>query len=354
MRSRSLRAQLVAMGLLATVLPLLIQLGVVVQVEETVTDGDPGAADGGAAAGTLEVSSETALSPWVPGTTAALALVAVVAVWFWADRAVRPLQRMTDLSDEVQAGSLDRRLELETAPIEIRRLGRSFDRMLDRLAAASASERRLIEDASHELRTPLAALAARLEIAARRQEEAQTAADLARCEEEVERMQATLDGLLASARSRQAAVGQVDNDVAAIVRRVVERQRLLDPVVAIEVSAPQRLLVGVDGPSIERAVANLVDNAVEHGQGADVAVAVTDDDDGHVTISVTDSGPGIEPDRLSRIFDRYQGRHHGIGLALVRHVADAYGSVEVVSPVADGRGTRFTLRLDRADGRIGG
>ena len=55
-------------------------------------------------------------------------------------------------------------------------------------------------------------------------------------------------------------------------------------------------------------------------------------------IVVTDRGPGIDPDRLPTIFDRYAGDEHGLGLALVKQVADAYGSVEVESPIADGGG----------------
>lgn len=203
---------------------------------------------------------------------------------------------MTTLTDEIQDGSLSRRLDLGTAPVEIRKLGDSFDRMLDRLAASSVLERQLIEEASHDLRTPLAALAARLEVATKRFDRDEIAADLDRCRADVDRLRSTLDLLLASACTRQSEVEQVDNDLVVVVDRVVERQRLLTPGVPIDVRAPVSLVLGIDGASVERAVANLVTNAVEHGAGARVTVDVRHAHDA-AEIVVTDEGPGIDAAR---------------------------------------------------------
>ena len=335
-----LRMQLVAMGLLAAVGPVLALLVVVLQVEETEN------IDGGSV-GRLDVVEESGVSPWIPLAALLLSMVAIVLVWFWAKRAVDPIERMTKLTDEVQAGSLDRRLALDSAPVELRDLGESFDRMLDRLATASTLERRLIEDASHELRTPLAALSARIEVAQLRTDAADVDEDLHRCATEVERMQSILETLLASARSRSSELEQVDNDVAAIVGRVVEHRGMLSPEVDLTLDSPNRVLMGIDGVAVERAVTNLVTNAVVHGGGTPVAVIVVDHPDA-VEIMVTDHGPGIPPSRLPHIFERYAGADHGIGLAVVKQVADVYGRVDVISPI-EGRtnGTTFVLSLRR-------
>ena len=339
MTRTSLRTQLLAIGLLAALAPLVVLVLVVFGVEEDVSvDVDRG--------DSVAVVSETGVSSWIPAAAVGLGLVAAVGVRWWAKRAVDPIERMTTLTDEIQGGSLDRRLALDDAPDEIRRLGDSFDRMLDRLADASAQERRLIEDASHELRTPLAALSARIEVAGRRAAAPLVAADLAACEADVQRLQNTLETLLSTARSRQGEVEQVDNDITAIVTRVVERQRLVAPAAAIALDAPPSVRLGVDGPSIERAVANLVSNAVTHGAGAPVRVTVHADERS-VEIVVSDGGPGIAADRLPLVFDRYEGEGPGLGLALVKQVADAYGSVDIESPVEGRAGTRVTLRLDR-------
>ena len=293
----SLRTQLFALGLLAAVGPVFGLLLIVLQVEETESFGSGGAPQ-------VDVVAETGVSPLIPAAAVALAAAAILLVWVLARSAIGPIERMTRLTDEVQAGSLDRRLGLDAAPVEIRELGESFDRMLDRLANASTLERRLIEDASHELRTPLAALSARLDVAVRRTETEEIVADLERCVDEVSRMQLTLDTLLASARSRQSELEQTDNDVVLIVQRVVEHRRIVSPDVELTWDSPKQARVGIDGPAVERAVANLVTNAVEHGGGAPVHVRV-DDLGTAVEIGVTDLGPGIEPDQLRGIFERY-------------------------------------------------
>ena len=332
----SLRTQLVLLGLAASVVPLLVLVLIVfgVEEEETVGSGD----------GAVVAAEEAGVSPWIPVAALLLSLVALVLVWLWAKRATDPIEQMTSLTDEIQAGSLDRRLGLDTAPVEIRQLGESFDRMLDRLAASSVLERQLIEEASHDLRTPLAALGARLEVATKRSDRHEIAADLDRCRADVDRLQSTLELLLASARTRQSEVEQVDNDLVVVVDRVVERQRLLTPHVPIDVHAPACLPLGIDGPSVDRAAANLLTNAVEHGGGAQVTVEVRHAPDA-AEIVITDEGPGIDAERLPHIFDRYTGDDHGLGLALVKQVADVYGEVTAESPVDSRRGTRVTLRL---------
>ncbi|MEO1057600.1 MAG: HAMP domain-containing sensor histidine kinase [Actinomycetota bacterium] len=343
-----MRTQLVALGLAASVVPLLVLLLVVFGVEEE--DESVRTGDGG-----VDVVADSGVSPWIPGAALVLSLASVGLVWLWAKRAVDPIEQMTSLTDDIQAGSLDRRLELDGAPTEIRELGASFDRMLDRLAASSSLERQLIEEASHDLRTPLAALAARLEVAGKRSDPDEIAADLDRCQADVDRLRSTLDLLLVSSRTRQSELEQVDNDLVAVVARVVERQLLLTPDVSIVVEAPLSLTIGVDGASVERAVANLVTNAVEHGGGAPVDIEVRTLNNA-VELVVTDEGPGIDAERLPHIFDRYAGDHHGLGLALVKQVADVYGEVNAESPVDGRNGTRVTLRLrstERFDERFG-
>ncbi|MEM9466786.1 MAG: HAMP domain-containing sensor histidine kinase [Actinomycetota bacterium] len=334
----SLRRQLVAFGAVAAVMPVIVLVLVVFGVEEDESIDATGD-------GPLEVTTESGVSPWIPVTAALLGLAALVVVWFWAKRAVDPIEQMTRLADEILAGSLDRRLGLVGAPDELDALAASFDRMLDRLAAASTLERRLLEDASHELRTPLAALVARLDVAVRRVGTPEVAEDLAACQADAARLQATLDDLLSSARARQSEVEQIDNDLVAIVARIVDRQRLVRPEAGIDVRAPEALVIGIDGPSVERAVANLVENALEHG-ASPVSIDV-ERVGGGAAVTVTDRGPGIEPERVPHVFERYAGSRHGLGLALVKQVADVYGEVVVESPVADGRGTRVRLRLDR-------
>lgn len=343
----SLRTQLVLLGLGASVLPLLVLLLVVVQVVDN-TEVEEVNGEVVLDERTIDLFVMPGISPWIPIAALVLALGSTVLVLFWSRAAVRPIETMTDLTNELQANSLNERLDLDGAPIEIQRLGQSFDSMLERLSLASTRERELIEEASHELRTPLAALMARLEVAARQTDLARMSEDIQRCEQEADRLNKTLDLLLNAARVRNDQLTQTNNDVAAIVRRVIEQRAVVSPSIEFSFSGPERLLAGVDGTAIHRAIANLVDNAVQHGGGAPVSVAVTESG-GSIEIAVTDSGPGIEAARLPRIFDRYSGENNGIGLAIVKQVADVYGSISVDSPLEDGAGCRFVLAIATTD-----
>lgn len=351
-RVRSMRAQLALLGISGMIIPLAILVGVVFATESEVESEDmPGGAT------TTEVTETVSgVSPLVPITATALAAVAAVGVWLWAGRAVRPLQHIARVADEIQAGSLDRRINLEGAPAEVATLANSFDQMLSRLAAASTTQRQLIEDTSHELRTPLAALAATAEVtlAAPDQTAEEYRSALRRIDAMTDRLQAIIESLLSDARARGSTAGQTDNDLMVLVERAVSQQRTLSPGLSIEVTGPDRLLLGIDGPSVERAVRNLVENAARFSpDGGTVSVAV-DSDNTATWLTVSDDGPGIDPEGQDRIFDRYYRgkensgdgrRRYGIGLALVEQVAQAYGGITVESPLSSTGGSRFTITL---------
>lgn len=350
-RPISLLRQLLLFGLVASVVPILALLVVVFATASTeeVTDGPDGTR--------IVVESTTVgVPPAVTLTALALAAASTLAVWFWSAQAVRPMKRILELVDEIQAGSLDRRLDLHASAGEVQDLADSFDRMLDRLERAGAVQQRLIEDTSHELRTPLTALAVNNEVIRNHPDPTTDdyRASLDRSHALIARLQLTIDALLAQARSRNQQTRQVDNDVAVIVRRVVDQQAAIDPDTDILVTGPGQLLLPIDGPSIERMLTNLVQNAVRFAPlGTPVEIEFTADPP---TLSVTDHGPGIAQEDLPHVFDRYyradesegQGNDgHGIGLALVRQVADAHGSIQVESP-PDGldSGTRFLMRFE--------
>ncbi len=362
----SLRRQIGAMGLIAVLLPMTVLVVLVATGSQEFDSSseipeppeppeepeeppeppeEPGSAD-----------EETNGLP-IGFALAALALTggASFAVSTWSSRAVKPMAAITEVANEIQAGSLDRRIGLTGATGEVQALADSFDAMLDRLATASEDQRRLIEDTSHELRTPLAALAINNEVMLNNQSPTleDYRASTERNEALVKRLQSTLDELLLDARTRAAETRQVDNDIMAIIRRVTTQHRIVSPEVAVVVRGPAALLLGIDGPSVERAIANLVENAARYTPpGAPVAIDVVEGE--RVRVSVSDYGPGIPADEIDAIFERYHQSDEsgesgtmGIGLALVEQVAAAHGGVEVVSPLpGDERGTRFTMTFD--------
>jgi signal transduction histidine kinase len=349
--SPSLRLRLAAVGLVGVLVPLLVLLAVSLVSDETTTT-----------TASADVTERTrGLSPWVPVTAALLAVPAAVGAWWWAGRAVGPIRRITTVADDIQATSLDRRIHLADAPAEVQALADSFDRMLDRLAAASDVQRRLVEDTSHQLRTPLAVLATNADVALADPDA--TTDDLRDAlrstRATVDRLCTIVDDLLADARAQHHTAAGAGNDLVVIAThaRDVYADAAHARGVDIRVTAPPQLTAAVDGPSVARSVGSLIDNAIRHSPPGGVVAVEVGTTDGRAFVAVTDQGPGIDAEHRDRIFDRYwstgsaphaasaDDERLGIGLAVVRQVGDAHEGVVVESPLGPEGGTRFTLRF---------
>ena len=359
---RSLRVRLAVLGFLAIYVPVLLLFGVTLVTEHETIE----ARDGVVTTDTTDTS--TRRSSWPAGTVVALGPAAAALAWWWAGRAVRPIDRVRAVAEDIEASDLGRRIGLERGPTELVSLAASFDAMLDRLERAADTQRRLVEEASHELRTPLAVLAtnadvlladpsAGVEAYRRGLERSRAAAD---------RLRTTIDDLLVDARGRARTLDRRPADLVAIARAAMEDARVLAErrQVALSLSGPPSARCAVDEPTVRRAVANLLDNAVRHapdGSAVDVGVAVTA---AGAAVSVADHGPGIPPDQQDHIFERFWRGGAGtpdaadgpgtpgtgLGLPIARQIALAHGGdLTVRSPGPAGDGATFTLSLRCAD-----
>ena len=274
---------------------------------------------------------------------------------FLARGLLRPVARASVAAHSLAEGLLDTRLPVERED-EFGVWAASFNEMADALEAkitalseAQARERRFTSDVSHELRTPLTALVAEASLLGehleRMPEEARRPAEL--LVTDVARLRDLVEDLMEISRldAGEARVRKEPVDVGSLVRTAVHSRRW-DDRVAIE---REQVVVSTDPRRLERIVANLVGNALEHG-GRDVSVRVGRDGVA-AFVEVSDRGPGIPPDRLPHVFDRFYkadtsraGPGSGLGLAIALENARLLdGDVEVWSEV--GHGTRFTLRL---------
>ena len=237
----------------------------------------------------------------------------------------------------------DRRLPQPPVADELGRLAATLNAMLDRLEGAReaerdaiAAERRFVADASHELRTPLTILKSEIEVALlgdRRADE--LGAALASAGEETDRLCRLADDLLVLARADD---GRLDRDIApvdvgdllrAVAAREARRADLAGRPIAVE--CPEGLAVDADRPGLERAIGDLVDNAVRHG-GGPVELAAEEIGAGIVAITVRDHGAGFPEDFLPRAFERFSradpargGGGSGLGLAIVAAVIRSQG-----------------------------
>lgn len=304
------------------------------------------------------------------GTLAGLFVGSLGIGWWLSGRALRPVRRITATAEEITATDLSRRIRLDGPDDELRRLADTLDGMLARLDDAFAAQRRLVDDASHELRNPLAiiqtnvdAVLARDDVTA--QERRHATAVVSRA---TSRMSRLVEDLLATARRNAPAFPEEEMELAGIVAEVSEEFRLLagDRHLTLRRRVEPGAVVSGDRDALRRALANLVANAVELApEYTDVLVAAGRED-GWCWLAVRDAGPGIEPDAQVRVFDRFwqgdpagaarRAGHAGLGLAIVRQIAESHGgSVAVHS--APGVGSTFVVWLpsrartgDSADG----
>ena len=282
----------------------------------------------------------------IAGTGIAIAAALGLAV---SRAALAPVRRLTTATERVtETGDLSERIEVGGRD-ELSRLAGSFNTMLGALQESSRVQRQLVADASHELRTPLTSLRTNIEVLA--SERALPAGERERLltdvVEQLTEMTTLISGLIDLARGEQQTVEREEVRLDLVASEAVERARRNRPAVTFTTNLQESTVQGVPS-TIERAVANLLDNAAKWSPpGADVEVVVRD---GEVT--VRDHGPGIDEEDLPYVFDRFyrsrsaRGRPgSGLGLAIVRQVAVAHGG-EVVAEPADGGGTRMTLRLN--------
>ena len=304
-----------------------------------------GPASGGAvivAASTQDVNSTLAESRAliILSALAAAALVVPIA-YFLTGRALAPLRELAAGAEVIEARR-DPSLRLPAepgdgrTPDELRRLADTLNRMLAALERAREGERRFVADASHELRNPLTALRGNAAYLARNGADPAALEDL---REDADRLSRLVDELLALARED---AGEPPADP---VRLDELAEELSGPRVTVTASDPG--WVRGDEGALRRALANLVDNALEHGpEGGQVQVTVGRSA-GKVVLAVTDQGPGIPPELVDQATSRFwrgdgggSGHGSGLGLSLVRATAERHGGRLVI------RGARFAIELD--------
>ncbi len=300
----------------------------------------------------------------------ALALATVIAVlWLLAGlaarRLARPLRELTRVAREIGAGRLESRARLHHGSHgEVGELARAVNNMAERIEAQLGAQKALLGDVSHELRTPLARVRLLVDIArdeAEAHEAAQGAAPkrrdvLTEIEAEVVEMDGLVGELLAGARMDFGALSLRDLDVRELTERAVSRAAAPEgqAQVTVEVAADAQR-VHADATLLTRALGAMLDNARKHG-GGEVALRVTRAGEALV-FAVEDRGPGFADGDEARVFAPFyrgngaahdEARGVGLGLALVRRVAEAHGGRAVAENRADG-GARVYVTVPMRD-----
>jgi heavy metal sensor kinase len=295
-----------------------------------------------------------------------LALAATVLVGSWiARRALAPLDAIiTEVRAITDGRTLHRRLAAPMFKDELGRLTETLNEMMARLERSFSALRRFTADASHELKTPLTVLRGSVERALTTPDlPRETLAVLEEALQEVNRMTELVDALLTLARADEgrAPLHREPVDLRDIVLEAQETGELLAEQAGVDISVttpPVPVMLAVDRTRVRQLLLNLLTNAVKYTpRGGGVSVDLSQDD-GRVTMAVTDTGIGIAPGDLPHIFDRFwradsartrtgERPGAGLGLAICKWIAEAHGgSIEAQS--RPGRGSRFTVTLPKA------
>ena len=297
----------------------------------------------------LELEQERALSLGLP----LLAVIVALGGWVLTGAMFKPVQSMIEQADAISAREQGERLAISGGGAELRVLAARLNAMLDRIDDAAARERAFLDDASHELRTPISIVRGELELARSRvPEDDALRAPLDSVLDEVERLERLAHNLLVLARSRSGTLtaGDTPVDLETVIDRAVR---------AIDRRAGNRHVTvrhngfGVvtgDESSLQRAVLNLLDNAVRHATST-----VTVDVEEHgpfVELTVRDDGPGFTEELLPHVFDRFtrdpgSGGGMGLGLAITSTIAAAHGGHVSATNRPEG-GAELRLRLPAA------
>jgi two-component system, OmpR family, sensor kinase len=293
----------------------------------------------------------------------AVVLLIGLGVFVVLRRGLRPIEAMAAQADRITAGDLTDRVTLHGPGSEVGRLGTALNGMLARIEADVAEReasqqqmRRFFADASHELRTPLASLRANAELyqqgALRSPDEVDEVMD--RIVLETRRMGRLVDDMLRLARLGQhPGQSREPVDLTAVVAGCAERVRIADPARTWQVQVDDDLATVGDEELLRRAVDNLLMNVLVHTPGDTVGTITAWTAHDRVVIEVTDDGPGVPPDQLPHIFERfYRGEARsrrpgsGLGLAIAAEIASAHGGTAQAAPAAP-RGLRIRLTLPR-------
>ncbi len=303
------------------------------------------------------------------GTSGVLLIVAGLGTYFLTGRAFRAVDRVTQKVQQIELSQdLTQRIPEPGTDDELGHLVRTFNQLLSRLQSAFDTQRRFVADSSHELRTPLTVIKSNMHLLRRTNDQVERAELIETTEAEVSRLNRMVNDLLYMAQM------QAGLDLKPVLRPVELDSVLLDvfararSIAAIKdqkvVLAHEDIATTMgDRDQLQHLLLNLADNAMKYTpQGGVISMGLWNEGNWS-RIEVTDDGPGIAPEDLPLVFDRFYRTQEarqverngaGLGLAIVKSIAEAHsGHVEVFSRIGEGTTFRLWLRGQQPAGQPG-
>jgi signal transduction histidine kinase len=298
---------------------------------------------------------------WLAGTGAGILVLGLTGGWWLASRAIRPVDAISSAAARISGGDLSQRINLQETESELGQLAAVLNSTFARLEDAFAQQARFTSDAAHELRTPVTVMLMQTQMALNRERSgAEYREILGACQRAAQRMRRLTESLLALARldAGQEPLQATSIDLTATIRDCVELVRPLADERSIDlvVDLPGVTCRG-DAEGLSQVFTNLLTNAIQYNHERGRVRVTAEVGPNTVAVAVLDNGPGIAPNDLPHVFDRFyradQARtgsaNAGLGLAISKAIVELHGgAIECRSQ--PGAGATFTVRLPMAKG----
>jgi heavy metal sensor kinase len=286
-----------------------------------------------------------------------LIILAAGVGWFMARRAVSGVEAITQTAQSISEGTLGKRVPVKTRGDEIDQLAMTFNQMLDRIQTLVTEIKEMSDNIAHDLKSPITRIRGMTEVTLTNgksvgEYENMAASTIEECDRLLDMINTML--MISKTESGVDRLSLEEIDLAGLVRQACE---LFEPTaedkrVTLSCDVPNKSHLVGDNRMIQRMLSNLLDNAIKYTpSGGKVSVSVSGNDERYALITVKDTGIGISPNDLPRIFDRFyrcdQSRSTpgiGLGLSLARTIARAHGGDIIVTSLLN-QGSTFTITL---------
>ncbi len=276
--------------------------------------------------------------------------------WWLVSRAIKPVNEISATAVKISAGDLSQRINVAEAESELGQLAAVLNSTFARLETAFAQQKQFAADAAHELRTPVTVILTQTQTALNRERDAASYKQTVEaCQRAAQRMRKLIEALLALTRfdAGQETLNRQPFDFSKMVSECAELVQPLaeDRGVKLIFELPPLEITG-DSERLAQVVTNLLTNAIQYNKPAGEVRVKLESQNGLAVLTVVDTGQGIAPENLPRVFGRFfradasrtGAGNAGLGLAISKAIVEAHGgAMEVASE--EKSGTTFTVRL---------
>jgi heavy metal sensor kinase len=283
-------------------------------------------------------------------------LVGLAGGWWFVGRALRPVSEISATAVKISAGELSQRINTAETESELGQLAAVLNSTFARLETAFAQQKQFAADAAHELRTPVSVILTQTQTALNRERDAESYKQTVEaCQRAAQRMRRLIESLLELARfdAGQEVLKRIDFDFGKTVSDSVELVQTLAEEKSVKIiSEVSPLEISGDSERLAQVVTNLLTNAIQYNRPAGEVCVELRSENGLAVLKISDTGQGIAPEDLPRVFERFyradQSRtgagNAGLGLSICKAIVEAHGgTIEVASE--PNVGTTFTARL---------